>query len=94
MSMHLLPRPPRGVLRVAALCTVLVLSACGSSSGDAPRHDPPPTAGTPTTPPFGSDSFFDYVAARVSALIDDGEPEATDGVTATTPEDTEPKPVG
>ncbi|QOL51540.1 hypothetical protein [Massilia litorea] len=93
MSMQLLPRPPRGALRVAALCTALVLTACGSGS-DAPRHDPPPTAGTPTTPAFGSDSFFDYVAARVYSLIDDGEPEATDGVTATTPEDTEPKPVG
>ena len=97
MSTHFLPK--RGALLAAALCTALALSACGGGS-DSPRSETPPTGGTPTgstpptSPPFASDSFFDYVSARVYALIDNGEPESIDGVTETKPEDTEPKPVG
>jgi hypothetical protein len=75
----------------AALCTALALSACGGSS----HHDSSggqPGSGTP--PVAANDSFFDYVMARVGALIDNEEPAAIEGVTETKPEDTEPKPVG
>lgn len=75
----------------AALCTALVLSACGGSS----HHDSSggqPGGGTP--PVAANDSFFDYVMARVGTLIDNEEPAAIEGVTETKPEDTEPKPVG
>jgi hypothetical protein len=41
-----------------------------------------------------SDSFFDYVMARVNALIDNEEPASIDAVTETKPENTEPAPVG
>lgn len=90
MSNHLLPRS----LRVAALCTVLALSACGGDSKTTFSEPPPPTGGTPAPPPVASDSFFDYVLARVNALIDNEEPASIDGVTETKPDDTEPKPIG
>ena len=93
MSIHLLSHLPRGTLRAAALCTVLALSACGGDSKTT-FSEPPPTGGTPTTPPVASDSFFDYVMARVGALLDNDEPESIEGVTETKPENTEPNPVG
>ena len=75
----------------AALCTVLALSACGGSH----HHDGTDGQPGPAKPPVAAnDSFFDYVMARVGALIDNEEPAAIDGVTETRPEDTEPKPVG
>lgn len=87
MSTSLLPRLARGF----ALCAVLALTACGGGL-DKPASDQP-AAGS--TPPVGAnDSFFDYVMARVNALIDNEEPAAIDAVTETKPEDTEPKPVG
>jgi hypothetical protein len=90
MSLSLLPRLP---LVAAALCTALALSACGGDN-KAPRVDLPPTGGTPAPPPVASDSFFDYVMARVNALIDNEEPASIDAVTETKPENTEPAPVG
>lgn len=69
------------------LSALLVLSACGGSH----HHDDasgPPT----TTPPVSmTDTFF----SAVLAIIGDGnetttEPQATDTVVATAPEDTEP----
>jgi hypothetical protein len=90
MSNLLLPR--RGAQLAAALCAALALSACGGDSNTT-RHEPP-VAETPTPPPVASDSFFDYVMARVNALIDNEEPASLDGVTETKPDDTEPKPVG
>lgn len=75
----------------AALCTALALSACGGSD----RHDGQDgQSGTDKPPVVANDSFFDYVMARVGALIDNEEPASIDGVTETKPEDTEPKPVG
>jgi hypothetical protein len=88
MSTPLLPRLARG----AALCTVLALTACGGGL-DKPASDQPAAGSTPP-PMAASDSFFDYVMARVNALIDNEEPAAIDAVTETKPEDTEPKPVG
>ena len=89
MSLSSLPRLP---LAAAALCTALALSACGGDN-NAPRVDLPPTGGTPAPPPVASDSFFDYVMARVNALIDNEEPAAIDGLTESKPENTEPVPV-
>ena len=84
--------PKRGALLAAALCSALALSACGGDS-KTPRPDLPSGGGTTTPPPVASDSFFDYVMARVNALIDNEEPASIDGVTETKPENTEPQPV-
>jgi hypothetical protein len=88
MSISLFSRLARG----GALCAVLVLSACGGGL-DKPEADQP-TGGSTTPPVAANDSFFDYVMARVTALVDNEEPAAIDAVTETKPEDTEPKPVG
>ena len=90
MSIHLLLRR-RGALAAALVCTALALGACGGDS-KTPHVNLPPGGGTP--PQVASDSFFDYVLARVNTMLDNDEPAAIDGVTETRPEDTEPKPVG
>ena len=91
MSLSHLPRLP---LAAAALCTALALSACGGSDSKSPNVDLPPTSGTPpAVTPVASDSFFDFVLARVNALIDNEEPAAIDGLTESKPENTEPVPV-
>lgn len=89
MSTSLSPRLP---LVAAALCAALALSACGGDH-KAPQVNLPPSGGTPGTTPVASDSFFDYVLARVNALIDNEEPASIDSVTETKPENTEPAPV-
>jgi hypothetical protein len=69
------------------LSALLVLGGCGGSS----HHDEaPPT--TPTMPPV---SMVDKFVTAVLAVIGDGaettgEPQATDSVAVTTPEDSEP----
>ena len=83
----------RAAAFAAVLCTALALSACGGDSKTT-FSEPPPAGGTPPPPPVASDSFFDYVLARVNALIDNEEPASIDGVTETRPENTEPQPVG
>lgn len=88
-----LPSRRRGALAAAAVCAALALSACGGDSKTT-FSEPPPVGGTPVPPPVASDSFFDYVLARVTALIDNEEPASIDGVTETKPENTEPAPVG
>lgn len=69
------------------LSAVLALSACGGSSHD---YSPPPI--TTPTPPV---SMVDAFVTAVLAIIGDGsetatEPQTTDSLVATTPEDTEP----
>jgi len=88
MSYSLSPRLP---LAAAALCAALALSACGGGH-KAPQVDLPPSGGSGTTP-VASDSFFDYVLARVGSLIDNEEPASIDSVTETKPENTEPAAV-
>lgn len=85
----ILPRLRNGALLVSL---ALLLGACGSSN-DRPHVVEPPPTGTnpPTTPP--ADSFFTLVAQRVAALLDNDEPVATDSITATAPENTEPEPL-
>jgi hypothetical protein len=70
------------------LSALLVLSACGGSHHNGDTSEPPTT----TTPPVSmTDAFF----SAVLAIIGDGsetatEPQATDTVVATAPDDTEP----
>ncbi len=89
MSYSLSPRLP---LVAAALCAALALSACGGDHKAPQVTVPPPSGGSGTTP-VASDSFFDYVLARVNALIDNEEPASIDSVTETKPENTEPAAV-
>lgn len=72
----------------AASCLLLALTACGSDN----HHDNTPETPPPTTPPV---SMVDKFYSAVLALIGDGnetttEPQATDAVVATAPDDTEP----
>jgi hypothetical protein len=77
-------------MRYLSLIVLLVLSACGGSHHS--NWDGPSTPTTPTTPPV---SVVDKFFSAVLAIIGDGsestaEPQATDSIVATTPEDTEP----
>jgi hypothetical protein len=74
-------------MRYLGILFLLVLSACGSS-----HHDDTPTTPPPVTPPV---SMVDSFVTAVLAFIGDGnetttEPQATDTVVATAPEDSEP----
>jgi len=78
------------ILTMTALAAALTLAGCGGSSH---HDDPAPPAPPTTTPPPVSmvDAFF----TAVMNLIGDGketttEPVATDSITATKPDDTEP----
>jgi hypothetical protein len=78
------------ILTMTALAAALTLAGCGGSSH---HDDPPPPAPPTTTPPPVSmvDAFF----TAVMNIIGDGketttEPVATDSITATKPDDTEP----
>ena len=91
MFLSHLPRLP---LAAAAICAALALSACGGSDHNSSDVNTPPTSGTPPpTTPVASDSFFDFVLARVNAMLDNEEPAAIDGLTEGKPENTEPVPV-
>lgn len=73
---------------ILGLSTLLVLSACGGSSS---HYESPPVT-TPPTPPV---SMVDAFVTAVLAVIGDGsetttEPQATDSIVATAPEDSEP----
>lgn len=70
----------------------LLLGACGGSNDRPHVSEPPPPTGT-NPPPPAADSFFTLVSQRVASLLDNDEPVATDSVTATTPENTEPEPL-
>jgi hypothetical protein len=70
------------------LSALLALGACGGSS----HHDEGPPTPPPTSPPV---SMVDKFFTAVLAIIGDGsetttEPQATDSLAVTTPEDTEP----
>lgn len=78
------------ILTMTALAAALTLAGCGGGShhDDSAPTTPPPT----TTPPVSMvDAFF----TAVMGIIGDGketttEPVATDSITATKPDDTEP----
>lgn len=77
----------KNILALAALAAALTLAGCGGSS----HHDSPTTPTTPTPPVSVVDAFF----TAVMGIIGDGketttEPVATDSITATKPDDTEP----
>lgn len=91
MSLSHLPRLP---LAAVALCAALALSACGGSDHDSSDVSTPPTSGTPPpVAPVASDSFYDFVLARVNAFLDNDEPAAIDSLSESKPENTEPLPV-
>lgn len=83
-------------MKALALISLLVLSACGGGSHDVQSTTTTPststsTPTTPTTPVTMVDAFF----TAVMSLIGDGaetstEPQATDTVMVTAPDDTEP----
>ena len=85
---------PRTHARNAALLlsAALLLVACGGSNDREQVTTPTPPTGT-VTPPVSTDSFFQIVLARVSALLDNDEPIPIENVTITVPETTEPEPV-
>lgn len=87
---------PRTHARNAALLlsAALLLVACGGSNDRDPVITPTPPGGGTVVPPVAStDSFFQIVLARVSALLDNDEPIPVDSIAVTTPETTEPEPL-
>lgn len=90
MSLSHLPRLP---LAAAALCAALALSACGGSDHSSDVSTPPTSGTPPPVGPVATDSFYDFVLARVNAFIDNEEPAAIDSLTESKPENTEPVPV-
>jgi hypothetical protein len=81
--------------RVAGACLLVLagagLSACGGGGGDGSSATPPP--GSEAPPRSTIDAFFQYVEARVDAMLDSDEPIDIEAVTATTQDTTEPEPL-
>ena len=82
--------------RVAAVALALLgvsgLVACSSSDDfDGDEFDPPIL---PLPPVPVVDAFFTTVLGLVANSPDDLEPGAIEAVVVTTPEDTEPRPLG
>ncbi|MFZ6645530.1 hypothetical protein ACO0LO_07430 [Undibacterium sp. TJN25] len=68
-----------------SLSLVLLLSACGGSSSSPPPVTPP------VTPPVSMvDAFFSIVAKLIGDSPETTEPQSTDTIQATAPENTEP----
>ena len=81
--------------KLALICAVLLLSACGSDSKD---QGPPPVVVTPpvvveppVTPPVMVDPYIAQVEVSVNNPREDTEAANLDAIVATMPEDTEPK---
>jgi len=84
----------RKQLGLAVLALAALLAACHNNDDDdhgGSTTTPPPVTTTP--PPSAIDAFFTYVSQVVASVSDTAEPASTDGVTVTTPEDTEPQPL-
>jgi hypothetical protein len=79
-------------LGFAVLALAALLAACHHHDDDNGGSTTPPPV-TTTPPPSAMDAFFTYVSQVVASLSDTAEPTSTDGVTATTPENTEPQPL-
>ena len=83
---------------VAAIAVALLaaasLIACG---GGSETHNYPDTTPAPTPAPAPVpmiDAFFAAVSGMVSASSDATEPNTIDALVATSPENTEPEPLG
>lgn len=72
-------------LAISALA--LLLAACGGSNSSSG------SSGSGTPPQTMVDAFFTTVSSFIGMTSDSTEPGATDGVTATAPENTEPATV-
>lgn len=78
----------------AALIACASLAGCGSGTETHYYPDPTP-APTPTpTPTPMIDAFFAAVSGIVSAMSETTEPVSIDALVATSPENTEPEPLG
>jgi hypothetical protein len=87
-KLQTMARRPFAALALVALAALL--GACHHNDDDRP----PPVAETPPPPPpVATDAFITYVSQQVATQSDSAEPLSTDGVSVTTPEDTEPLPV-
>jgi len=76
----------RGRLALAALPVLLALAACGHHDDDDNTG-----GGGGTTPPVAtSDAFVTYVSQQVATQSETAEPQSTDGVNPTVPENSEP----
>jgi hypothetical protein len=84
----------RALAAMALLALASLVAACSGHDDDRDHNQaPPPVSGTPNPPPVATDAFVSYVAQVVATQDETGEPASTDGVSATTPEGTEPLPV-
>ena len=87
-----LQRTGRGALAVVVVTALAaVVTACHHSDDDRGQNHPP-VGGTPN-PPAVTDAFVTYVTQLVTSQDETSEPASFDGVSATTPETTEPLPV-
>jgi hypothetical protein len=80
-------------LGLAVLAMAVSLAACHHNDDDDKGGGSTPPPVTTTPPPSTVDAFFSYVSQVVANLSDTAEPTSTEGVTATTPENTEPQPL-
>ncbi len=80
--------------KLSLICVVLLLSACGGSSGSKSYDIPTPPGGGVVTPPAAMvDAFYNLVTSYLSQTGEDTDPSiAIESIVATQPEDTEPTP--
>lgn len=77
---------------LAGLTTALLaLAGCGGGGGNDGNNNAGNDSGITSAQ---NDSFIAKVTAIVAASSETGDPEQTDGITASAPEQTEPTPLG
>jgi hypothetical protein len=90
---NFIARTPAAAIAVA-LFAAASLAACGS---DSVTHNYPDTTPLPTPAPAPVpmiDAFFATVMSMIAASSDATEPVSIDALVTTSPENTEPEPVG
>jgi hypothetical protein len=85
----LLSMTRRPIAALALVSLAALLGACHHSDDDNGSSTPP----VAETPPPAADAFITYVSQQVATQSDSAEPVSTDGVTATSPETSEPSAV-
>jgi hypothetical protein len=89
MKSSILDQPRRAAGACLLVLAGVGLSACGGGIG----HNIPTPPPNSEPPKSTIDAFFQYVEARVGAMLDSDEPIDIEAVTATTPDTTEPEPL-